>query len=216
MRHLILAGFAALALTACGQTNTAETAADQAQTPNLLGSSYRAEALATSQADEPPTQIVMIRDGAKVRMEVTAAQGQVVTIVDPAAQEAYTLMPAQRQAMRISLDTEIPTPEQAWQDAFQNGSAVLTGPCTVAGEVGSQWQIAAEGEPLKTSCVTADGILLRSTEGERTVWETTSVTRGAQDAAFFTVPADYRVLDLTQMMSGAKQMMEQMRQQAGQ
>ena len=63
--------------------------------------------------------------------------------------------------------------------------------------------------------VTDDGIILRAREGERTVWETTSVQRGPQDASLFTLPPGVQVMDLSNM-GAAIEAMEKARSQAGQ
>jgi hypothetical protein len=109
-------------------------------------------------------------------------------------------------AMR-GMDQEIENPADSW-GADTAATATRTGSCSVAGENGSEWtQTGQDGVP-HAACVTDDGIILRSKEGERTLWETTSVQRGAQDAALFAMPAGVQTIDVGAMMGQMGQMME--------
>lgn len=218
--RVLLIGAAALALAACGQgANQAGQSADAGGAggafPNLFQTAYRAEAT-TNPTDGVSTTIVMIRDGRKMRMEFAGPTGPVATILDPDAQVAYTLMPSQRTAMRIPLDQVMEqSPEEQWNEDLQGGGATRVGDCNVAGESGQAWRKTDEAGETSEACVTGDGILLRAQQGERVVWETTSVQRGPQAAENFVVPEGYNVMDMGALMDSAKGMMEQLKQRQG-
>lgn len=69
---------------------------------------------------------------------------------------------------------------------------------------------------VRTSCVTTDGILLKATEDGAVTWETTSVARGPQDPALFTLPAGVQVMDLGAMGPGMRAALEKMKARQGQ
>ena len=83
-------------------------------------------------------------------------------------------------------------------DWTSQAGTTFVGPCTVGAELGSEWS-RVEGETTSTGCVTQDGIILRATTNGQTTWETTSISRGPQDAALFTMPAGVQVMDLNNL-----------------
>jgi hypothetical protein len=148
-----------------------------------------------------------------MRMEFSTDQGRMIQVYDPDAQTAYTVIPAQRTAMRITLDQVRKSPDDAWASLAQEARASTTGPCRVAGENGMGWTTTDDGGAIRTACVTSDGIILRATDGDRVVWETTRVQRGPQDASLFSVPAGYRIVDLSELMKGVGPAMEKLKRQ---
>ncbi|MGE0740362.1 MAG: hypothetical protein AB7O98_03400 [Hyphomonadaceae bacterium] len=201
MRTLILAVVSAVALAACGQgasngESVESNAADAGggAFPNLANAAYRAEVTATGEnGDSIP--VVMIRDGAKMRMEFTSDDGQTTLITDGASGESFVLTNAGGNVMAIrasGLNQGLANPTDVWGGELAE-RATRTGTCSVAGENGSEW---TEANGTDTACVTDDGIILRATDDGRTVWEATSVSRGPQDAALFQLPEGVRVMDL--------------------
>lgn len=172
--------------------------------PDLSSSSYRAEANIIGE-DGQTMPVVMIRDGAKMRMEMTIpGAGQTVMITNPETGEDFVIsnMGGRPTAMRISDEDSPVSDPSAEFSAEWAANATRTGNCNVAGENGVEWTRAAtETDEASTSCVTNDGIILRGTEGERVVWETTSVQRGPQDASLFTLPQGVQVFDPAAMMA---------------
>lgn len=207
MRIAALAAFAALALVACNQNNqattqTANNAAPSAQQggggdafPNLFGATYRAEAVITR--DGRTVNAVTYRDGQKLRMEITTGGNSSTVISNPETNES--LMITNNGGQQIAMRTELATTNdalQAWRGDLAAKSH-RSGDCTVAGEHGSVWEHTDEGGAHpRTVCVTSDGILLRATDNGETVWETTHVQRGPQDAALFRAPPGVRVMTL--------------------
>jgi hypothetical protein len=174
--------------------------------PDLTSGSYRAEANIVGE-DGTTMPVVMIRDGRKLRMEMTVpGAGQTVMITNPDTGEDYVIsnMGGRQVAMRISGDDSPVSDPAAEFSGEWAANATRTGNCNVAGENGAEWtQAASEGNEASTSCVTNDGIILRGTQGDRVVWETTSVQRGAQDAALFALPEGVQAMDLGSMMAPA-------------
>ncbi len=213
MRYAAVA-IAVLALAACGEEAPGEApSAGLADAfPNLSQASFRAEA--TTTYDGKSTPVVMIRSGNKMRIEFASGEGQQIIIVDPDANQSIIIgdMGGQRMAMTVP-SSEIPDAATAWQNELAS-SATRTGTCSVAGENGAEWTSNDQTEGVKTACVTDDGIILRATEAGTTTWETTRVSRGAQAAELFQVPAGVQVVDMSQMIS--PDMLEKMKTQMGQ
>ncbi|UPT63313.1 MAG: hypothetical protein M0D54_01735 [Hyphomonadaceae bacterium JAD_PAG50586_4] len=200
MRAAFLALVSVCALAACNPSapngdNAAPSVSDVF--PNLTSASFRAEANITREGQTLP--VVMIRDGQKLRMEISAPQGQSTIITNGETGESFIIATAmgQTHAMRLQQqDNEDPTAD--WQGEL--ATATRTGSCSVAGENGAEWTRDENGAP-HTACVTSDGIILRAAEGGQTVWETTSVQRGPQAADLFVLPEGVQVIDLNNLGS---------------
>ncbi len=198
MRKTALAAVAAAAiLAACNPSG--QTGADSAPSifPSLNSGAFRAEANAIGE-DGQSMPIVMIRDGSKMRMEMNGPQGEMVIITNPDSGEDYVITNAggRRMAMRLTeIGAPVSDPAAEWSGDMA-ANATRTGSCSVAGENGAEWTRTEEGSDPQTACVTQDGIILRATDGGRTVWETTSVQRGPQSAELFTLPPGVQVMDL--------------------
>lgn len=106
-----------------------------------------------------------------------------------------TLAPPTGIAVRID-DAEAPQPlETAWA-ALGEENARAGSRCEVAGERGRTWRPRQQPEGVeRQACITDDGIVLMVTENGQTLWETTSLQRGQQNASLFGVPAGYRMVD---------------------
>ena len=213
MRKAVLALVSVCAMAACNPGAPGVGGGDVF--PNLASGAYRAEA--TIYADDgEATPIVMIRDGGKQRMEMSTSEGQTIVIMNPDAGEDYVIsnVGGQRMAMRIGQQGMPVTDPAAEWSGDMAANATRTGTCSVAGENGVEWtRTAADDGTANSACVTSDGIILRAKEGDRTVWETTSVQRGPQSADLFTLPPGVQVMDLGNMMQDA---MRQAREAAGQ
>lgn len=203
MRVLAIAAISALALGACGQSGAdgQSGAAEGAGGlfPNLFQGAYRAEATVTAEGQAIP--VIMIRDGARQRIEFNSPQGQMVIVNNGDSGENFVLTSAGGRtiAMRsLGVDANLSDPAEAWSGEMGEG-ATRTGVCAGAGQTGVQWTHAESGD---TACVTNDGIILSATENGHTVWETTSVQRGPQNPALFALPAGVQVMDLGNMMQG--------------
>ena len=213
MRSAALALVSVCALAACNPA--APGGAGGGLFPDLTRGSYRAEATISNQ-DGSTMPVVMIRDGQKQRMEFSTPEGESTLIVNGETGEAFmvTVAGGQTMAMRMSgAGEQFTDPAKEWS-ADLASTATRTGACSVAGQSGAEWTRAEEGV-ANTVCVTDDGIILRAREGERVVWETTSVERGPQDAALFSLPPGVQVMDLGNL-GPAMEAMEKARSQAGQ
>ena len=197
----------ALTLAACGQSGAPGQSANplEAAFPNIFQTAYRAEGVFNN-GEGQSGQVAMIRSGRNHRMEFANNGENVAIITNIDAQEAYilTTMGGRQMAMRMPL-----TAEQA-QDPFadwtEGTNATQVGPCAVAGEVGVEWSLPAEEGQAgpETACVSGDGIILKATQNGQTTWEMTSVQRGPQSAALFTIPDGVQVMDMG-AMAGAMQ-----------
>jgi hypothetical protein len=174
--------------------------------PNLATASYRAEATITGDNGQT-LPLVMIRDGANVRVEMNAPQGATTMITNASANETYVISNAGGRtiALRSSMDG-FDDPARDWSSDLAS-TATRTGTCNVAGEGGEEWTRGADAD-VETVCVTHDGIVLRATKGGRTTWETTNVQRGPQSADLFTLPPGVQVMDLGNMGAAMNEAME--------
>lgn len=204
MRNAAFAFIAAIGLAACNPSAPAPQAEQNSDAvfPNLASASYRAEATITDDGGRT-IPMVMIRSGAKLRMEVNAPGGASTIVTNGETGESFIISNAagRQVAMRMTNMEQFKDPASAWS-ADLASSATRTGPCSAAGETGSQWTRTENGA-VKTACVTSDGILLAATDSGRTVWETTSVERGAQSADLFDLPPGVQVLDLNNLQGMA-------------
>jgi hypothetical protein len=207
MRRLGLAIVSALALVACGQggdnpASTADGAGAGGLFPDLNGASYRAEG--TIYGDNGQTMpVVQIRSGAKWRMEMNNAQaGQIVAVHTGGEGQNFVLMNLGGTRIATALDPEqYENPMDDW--AARSSTATRTGDCSVAGESGAEWTNTDEQGVANTACVTEDGIMLRATNGGRTVWETQTIARGAQSADLFVLPAGVQMIDMNNPAAAA-------------
>ncbi|ONG53807.1 hypothetical protein BKE38_11355 [Pseudoroseomonas deserti] len=124
-------------------------------------------------------------------------------LIDRKANSAVMVMEAQRSIMTMPPATVSQMTQQMPPDArfTRKGSA------TVAGLSCTEWDVVTQ-QVNTTLCVTDDGVMLRAAGqapngGGLRGMEATEVRYGTQDAARFTVPADYKPLQLGQMPGAA-------------
>lgn len=212
MRSAALALVSVCALAACNPS--APGGATGGQFPTLNQTPYRLEATIIADNDTR-MPVVMIRDGQKMRVEMSGPQGTNTIISDAATGETLSLvsMGGRQMALRMSAD-QVNDPTVEWQSELA-ATATFTGPCAAAGETGGQWTNQADGH-TDTVCVTGDGIILGATLDGRATWETTSVQRGPQSADLFTLPAGVEVTDLGQMGAAMEDALARAKAAAGQ
>lgn len=210
MRIAALALVSALALAACNPSPPAGSGADAAGQDGFptTTASYRADATLTDPSSGQSVQAVQYRDGANVRMEMPG----MITILNSGTREAFSItdMEGRRVAMRLPFDT-ISQSTQVFQ--ADPGSLTRGGSCSGAGESGTEWTHVDPDGKQTSSCVTADGILLRAAADGRTAWETTRVERGPQNADLFVLPAGVEVVDLGDLGAAMQQQLERARGQ---
>ena len=197
MRSMGLAVLAATMLAACSPSAPSGDAGGGAAVfPNLFQASYRAEATITHPDSGQTMPVVIIRSGQKVRMEMNGPQGAMVVVHNPEADQTFSIVNTGGRQMALQMNSDdVSDPNQGWTS---EAGTTFVGPCSVGGESGSEWS-RVEGETTSTGCVTQDGIILRATTNGQTTWETTSIGRGPQDAALFTLPAGVQVMDLNNL-----------------
>jgi hypothetical protein len=225
MRSWIYAAAAAvLALAGCGQASAPGAGSGASSGaggvfPDLFGASYRADGVIQRPGGDGAQQlpVVQIRSGKLARMEFSdpASGMQTATIVNSDTHEAFTLtnIGGRQMAMRLDMSQAGAISPEA---NFNPASVTRVGPCSGAGESGTEWTSTdAEGH-VSNTCVTSDGIMLRSTRDGQVYWETTRVQRGPQDPALFTLPPGVQVLDLSAAAGQMAGQMQQLREKMGQ
>lgn len=222
MRAIWCAAVAALALAACNPSapsgQSAQNPVAQAASsvfPNLFSTAYRAEATITGE-NGTSLPVVMIRDGSKMRMELTTPAGPVTSLINRETGDAYAVMHVMGRTMVTHTTiSEADRADMWWDNADSTAQMASVGACSHLGETGTEWaRGGADG--AQHVCVTGDGIILWATDNGRTTWQTTSVVRGAQDASLFAVPEGAQVTELGDMGAGVAQAMEAAKARAGQ
>lgn len=113
-------------------------------------------------------------------------------------------------AIRVA-DAEAPAALEAPWAALGAENAQSEGACTVAGESGHRWRPKGDAQGVvRTACITQDGIVLDVMEGDRPLFQATSLVRGAHPAGTFGVPAGYTVVDPQAVVDGVGATMDQL------
>jgi hypothetical protein len=219
MRVAALVLVSALALAACGkgpQGGAAAPGSPQASSgattpggaigamfPNLFQASYRMEATMSPREGES-MPMTMIRSGLNMRTEMDVRGQHVVTIHNATTHQGYTLMnmAGHQVAMQIDL-TGVDSSDPLAALGNREGYTITRGgPCSGAGLTGTEWTSTkaadANGGAAEshTVCATSDGIVLQVKNGDRVFLQTTSVQRGPQDPALFTLPPGVQVMNM--------------------
>lgn len=117
-------------------------------------------------------------------------------LIDRRAKTAVMVMDAQRSVMTMPPATVA----QLTQEVPEAAQFTRKGTSSVAGTSCTEWDVVNQ-QVKSTLCITADGVMLRAigqdpNGGGARGMEATEVRYGAQDAARFTVPKDYRPMQL--------------------
>lgn len=138
-------------------------------------------------------QMAWLAGARKLRVEAPGMQG--FSVIDQKAQRMLLVMERERAVVEVppaAGGTLLPTEPPANARFTRGGSATIAGlACTV-------WRY-EDGQARGETCLTADGVMLRSsgTAGERSgTVEAVSVAYGRQDPARFEAPAGFRSLAL--------------------
>ena len=219
MRRAVFVGLIGVALAACSpsgqqasQTSAPMQAAPAAVAgpafPNLFQASYRAEATRT-RPDGGTSTMIIVRDGQRTRVEMSTAHGDRIFINNPDTHEMLLVMDqgGQKIAMRMSATTEMDDVASEWRGDAANAVHAV-GPCSGAGETGTEWARQTDDGSTNSVCVTSDGIILSAAKNGQPTWQTTRVQRGPQDASQFAAPVGVRVMNVG---SGASALLERLR-----
>jgi hypothetical protein len=131
----------------------------------------------------------------KLRVDAAGAPGW--SVIDQRAKRMLVVMDQQRAVLEVPANTgpgglSVPTEPPASARFTRGGSA------TVAGLRCTLWRY-EDGDKQGETCLTADGVMLRSSggKGSRTgAVEATKVAYGPQDPARFQAPPGYRSMQL--------------------
>jgi hypothetical protein len=139
----------------------------------------------------------------KLRVDMPGGIGW--SVMDQRSKKMFVVMEQQRMIMEVPLNNgpggvSVPTqpPETA---RFTRG-----GTATIAGQGCTVWRYENEGVTGE-SCLTADGVMLRSTgthNGQTASMEATEVAYGPQDAARFKAPSGYQQMQMPAGAPGAR------------
>lgn len=200
-----------LALSACGMSAPAGYP-DFAKTP-----AFRIEGVRTPVGGGVPQQVVIYRDGPKLRVETLVPQGgRTIVVFDQGTNDPYVLAPPAAPTpgttntavqttlpvapppnvagRAIQMDEALaPQPLETSWAALGAANASNIGGCRIAGERGRQWRAVATSLAVseRTACITGDGIVLQVREGHQTIFQATRLSRGPQAASLFGVPPGY-------------------------
>lgn len=204
---------------ACSQPaeTTTATPPAAAEFPQLFQTPFRAEANVFDGDAGMIRPLVIIRDGAKLRVELASDEGQQVFIINPEAGLTLLIGSLNGRTMAISVPTDmVPDISEGLHTKMTDTAADVArvGPCERAGATGNEWRHTdATSGDVETACVTDDGILLAVVQGGNTVWETTNLVRGPQDDALFQAPEGVQVSEIGAV---GEAMLARLRQEVGQ
>jgi hypothetical protein len=153
----------------------------------------------TGVANMPPQELQMAFAPALGKQRVDPPGGMGWMLIDRKANSAVMVMDAQRMTMAMPQDTVT----AMTQETPSGATFSRKGTATVAGVSCTEWNVAL-GDNKGTSCITDDGLLLRSDakapNGATMTMEATKVSYGPVDPARLAVPSGYSAV---QMPSGA-------------
>lgn len=153
-------------------------------------------------ANAPPQEVRMDFSASTGKQRLDPPGGMGWMLVDRQAGSAVMVMDAQRTIMTLPREAAA----AMTQEVPAGATFARKGTATVAGTACTEWDMTA-GEARGTSCITDDGVLLRSTTtvpggaAPTTItMEATRVAYGPIDPARVTVPSGYATM---QMPAGA-------------
>lgn len=150
-------------------------------------------------ANMPPQELQMAFATASGKQRVDPPGGMGWMLIDRKANSAVMVMDAQRVTMAMPPNTVA----AMTQEAPSGATFTRKGTATVAGVSCTEWDVAL-GDSKGVSCITDDGLMLRSDakapNGATMTMEATKVTYGPVDPARLTIPSGYSPM---QMPTGA-------------
>jgi hypothetical protein len=196
-----------LGLLACGpkgQTEAAKPAAAPGAFPRPTAAYVAHYKIYDSEGGS--RDMTIYADAGRVRAEtappIKGSTMTMATILDPASKHMISFRTgpdAPKVAMTMSPDKLGEAGKFFDPDQGRPGATVI-GSDNVAGQSCRVWQIpsATEGGEAQVTCVTDDGIMLRTGKQStpaKPMMEAVSVQRGGQDPALFAAPAGYEIVD---------------------
>ncbi|MBL6456062.1 DUF4412 domain-containing protein [Belnapia sp. T6] len=127
----------------------------------------------------------------KMRVDMPGGIGW--SVVDQKAQKVFVVMEAQRMVMDVPMEGAAMPSQPPASARFTRGGSE-----TIAGQSCTVWKY-EDGGNTGEACLTADGVMLRSTgthAGQSGSVEATNVAYGTQDPARFRPPAGYQPMQL--------------------
>lgn len=177
--------------------------ADDAAPPFAFSKQYSADMVITTQDGTTMTNKINAADG-KIRTEMNTHGMQIISIVRPDQQKAYSVMVAQKMVMEMPYDAE-KFKKQAAATAGPEGKFELIGPDTVDGVACTKYKVtSADGKVIFYWIDATKKLPVKMAAEDGTfsmVWKNYQV--GPQDASLFEPPADYQKMTMPSMPSGA-------------
>ncbi|MFT3728162.1 MAG: hypothetical protein QM759_10095 [Terricaulis sp.] len=146
--------------------------------------------------------VTRYQDGAKMRMDMNGPMGATTTVVNNETHEGFTLAHVAGRTIATRMDltqqssnTSVTQDQIAqWREQMK-GRTHQIGPCSAAGESGTEWDMTAPAGETgaaavpRSLCLSSDAIMLQMKMNGEVVFNTTSIQRGPQDASLFEAPA---------------------------
>ena len=159
-----------------------------------------------SGGQEGVTEMRMSYLTAEKKLRVDLPGGIGWSIVDQPAQKMTMVMDAQRMIMEMPAQAAGPGARNMFAQPSETARFTRGASATVAGVLCTSWRY-EDGPSRGEACVTADGVMLRSTGsngGQGGTLEATAVAYGPQDPARFRPPAGYQVMQMPSGMGGGR------------
>lgn len=150
--------------------------------------------------------------GQKFRTDMNMQGRNVYTIIDPQSQTTEMVMPDQKMYMEMKGAGRGPA-AQAMSDiraydpsdpckSFADHTCKKVGSDSVDGRPCDKWEITDKSGETATACIDKKLMFPIRMESKDATIEFTHVKEGMPDASLFTVPSDYRKMDMGGMMGG--------------
>lgn len=134
----------------------------------------------------------------RVELKKPGAAAAVISIIDLKSAKMLMRVP---NMSHMAMEVDLPPQYAA---LTMQGTGRKAGQAEVAGETCDLWQVDQAGSSNTVTCITSDGIALR-TQAEvggtaRTLFEAESVTRAPQNPSLFSFPPDVQIVQLDRKM----------------
>lgn len=169
--------------------------------PFAFSKQYSADMVITSKEGQTMTNKIYV-DSGKIRTDINANGMQVSSIVRPDLKKVYSVMTAQKMVMEMPYDPDKYKKQMA-AAAGPEGKFETVGPESVEGVACTKYKVtSSEGKVVFywIDVATKAPVKMASEDGSFSVlWK--NYKDGAQDAALFEPPADYKVMTMPAMPS---------------
>lgn len=199
IRALLVSALSCLVFcAACSTPATQQSSADPASTANPTPKAYDATYETTAAGTTSAMRYICDANG-HVRIEVSTPQGKAISLIDYPKKTMWSLVEAQKMAMKLPFNPDAGGPAiRDAQSALEHGANTL-GSKVVEGHPCHGWETTIQGtrsESWVGDDINALVLAVTSGPAGETTMRLKSYSAAQPEASLFTVPADYKVMDV--------------------